>query len=135
MVHEAFSSQGMMKTLDAEIFSISAGKCSIGAPIGPAITQQNGFAHAAASFAIGDVACGCAALSTLDVGYGVLTSEMKIHLLAPAQGKRLIANAEVIRAGRRLVVTRADVMAEAEDGAQTHVATLLGTIVPMAPKP
>jgi acyl-coenzyme A thioesterase PaaI-like protein len=61
----------------------------------------------------------------------VVTSEMKIHLLAPGRGARLIATGTVIRAGRRLVVARADVVAVAA-GRETPVATLLGTIVPVA---
>ena len=42
---------------------------------------------------------------------------------------------EVICAGRRLAVTRASVMAEAPDGALTHIATLPRAIVPMDPRP
>ncbi|WP_349760083.1 hotdog domain-containing protein [Rhodovulum sp.] len=44
---------------------------------------------------------------------------------------RLIARAEVVRAGRRLMVVRADVHA-GQDTARRHVATLLGTMVPVS---
>ncbi len=130
-VRESFSAQGLMTSMAARIEALEAGTCTLEAPVQPAFSQQHGFAHAAASFALGDVACGYAALSMLDEDQEVLTSEMKIHLLAPAKGTHLIARAEVIRPGRRLMITRADVFARAQDGSESHVATLLGTIVPV----
>ncbi len=131
-VRQSFAAQGMLRTLDAEIAALSPGRCNVTAPITPAVSQQQGFAHAAVSFALGDVACGYAALSLLPADREVLTSEMKIHLLAPAQGNRLEARGEVIRAGRRLVITRADVFALDDAGQETHCATLLGTMVSAA---
>lgn len=129
-VRRSFAAQGMLRTLRAEITALSPGNCNVAAPITPEVTQQQGFAHAAVSFALGDVACGYAALSLMPADREVLTSEMKIHLLAPALGTRLEARGEVIRAGRRLVITRADVFALGED--ETHCATLLGTMVSAA---
>ncbi|WP_212524552.1 PaaI family thioesterase [Actibacterium sp. MT2.3-13A] len=130
IVKESFSRQGLMRTLGAEIAEIAPGRCTITAPIRPETAQQHGFAHAGTTFAIGDSACGYAALSLQAPGIEVLTSEMKIHLLAPATGARLVARGEVLRAGRRLVVARADVFAETGEDSR-HVATLLGTIVPV----
>ncbi|MBN2905154.1 MAG: PaaI family thioesterase [Rhodobacteraceae bacterium] len=129
-VKQSFAAQAMMSSLGAEIVALDPGKVVIAAPIRPEFGQQQGYAHAAIAFALGDSAAGYAALSLMPPGHEVLTSEMKIHLLAPANGSRLIARGEVIKAGRRLVIVRADV--HAEDGAgQRHVATLLGTMVPV----
>ena len=130
IVKDSFARQGLMRTLGAEITEIGPGRCTITAPIRPETAQQHGFAHAGTTFALGDSACGYAALSLQEEGVEVLTSEMKIHLLAPATGARLVARGEVLRAGRRLVVARADVFAET-GGDSGHVATLLGTIVPV----
>jgi acyl-coenzyme A thioesterase PaaI-like protein len=60
----------------------------------------------------------------------VLTVEMKINLLAPAQGEALIARGRVERAGRRLSVVRADVSA-VDGGEERAVAVLLGTMAVM----
>ena len=58
----------------------------------------------------------------------VLTVELKINLLAPASSDRLVAEGEVVRAGRTLTVCRGD--AHAEQGAdRVHVATMLATMV------
>jgi acyl-coenzyme A thioesterase PaaI-like protein len=59
----------------------------------------------------------------------VLTVELKINLLAPARGLRLIARGRVERAGRRLTVGRADVVAVGEDGREIAVALAIGTFM------
>jgi acyl-coenzyme A thioesterase PaaI-like protein len=53
---------------------------------GSAVSQQHGFVHAGALAAIADSAAGYAALSLMPAGAGVLTTEFKINLLAPAAG-------------------------------------------------
>lgn len=130
IVKQSFKRQGLMQTLGAELTRIAAGRCTICAAIGPALAQQHGFAHAGATFALGDSACGYAALSLQEDEVEVLTSEMKIHLLAPARGHRLVAEGRVIKPGRRLIIAQAEVYAENEKE-RSHVATLLGTIVPV----
>ena len=84
----------------------------------------------ALAFAIGDSAAGYAALSVLPDGAEVVTVEMKINLLSPAVGDRLVAEGRVIRPGRRIVAVASDVFAEGDKG-RKHVATLLGTMVPV----
>jgi uncharacterized protein (TIGR00369 family) len=130
-VRTSFARQAMMATLGAGLVAVEPGRVVIAAPILPAATQQHGVGHAGLTFALGDSAGGYAALSLQPEGVEVLTSEMKIHLLAPARGERLVATGTVLRAGRRLVIVRADVMA-VEAGRETLAATLLGTIVPVA---
>lgn len=129
----SFALQGIMETFRAEMIEIGPGRCILAAPIRPEVSQQQGFAHAALAFALGDSAGGYAALSLQEKGVDVLTSEMKIHLLAPAQGTRLVAEGSVLKPGRRLVIVRSDVFAETVGG-RSLIATLLGTIVPVAPR-
>lgn len=130
-IRQSFSAQGLMRTLGAGILSLAPGAVSIAAPIRPESSQQHGFAHAGVTFALGDSAAGYAALSLMPEGSEVLTVEMKINLLAPATGDRLVASGKVIRAGRRLVVVGAEVHAET-DGATRLVAILQGTMIPAA---
>jgi uncharacterized protein (TIGR00369 family) len=129
-IKQSFAAQTMMQTLGATLERAGEGTAEIRAPILPGSLQQHGFAHAGLTFAIGDSAAGYAALSLMDEDREVLTTEMKINLLAPARGELLIARGKVIRPGRRLMVVQADVYALAE-GAETHVAILLGTMIPV----
>ncbi len=131
-IHESFAAQAMMATLGARLVDVGPGRVRIEAPILPGSRQQHGFAHAGLSFAIGDSAAGYAALSVMPEGYEVLTTEMKIHLLAPAKGAFLVAEGRVLRPGRRLVIVEADIHA-VEDGREAHVARLMGTMIPLAP--
>jgi len=130
-IRDSFARQEMMRTLGAELTSVAPGDVVITAPVLPEMRQQHGFAHAAVTFAIGDSAAGYAALSLMDEDAEVLTVEMKINLLSHAAGKRLIAQGHVVRPGRRLVVVGATVFAQDEDGAQTQVALLQGTMIPV----
>lgn len=131
-VRESFAAQAMMETLGARLAEVARGRVRIEAPILPGSRQQHGFAHAGLSFAIGDSAAGYAALSVMPEGHEVLTTEMKIHLLAPAKGDLLVAEGRVLRPGRRLVIVEADIHA-VEDGQRAHVARLMGTMIPLAP--
>ena len=131
-IRDSFARQGMMATLGATIHSIAPGRVALTAPLTPAVAQQHGAGHAALAFALGDSAAGYSALTVLPEGAEVMTTEIKIHLLRPALGARLIARGEVVKPGRRLVVVRSDVLA-VRDGAEVLVATLLGTMVPVDP--
>ena len=129
-IHDSFARQSLMETFGAEILSVADGAVEMTAPIGPGVLQQHGFAHAGLTFSLGDSAAGYAALSLLGADMEVVTSEMRIHLLAPARGERLVARGRVVRFGRRLIVVAADVFAVL-DGEETHVALLTGTMVPV----
>ena len=131
-IRKSFARQAMMDTLGARIAAIGDGTVEITAPILPGARQQHGFAHAGLTFALGDSAAGYAALSVMPPGSEVLTAEIKINLLAPGRGDQLIARGRVLKPGRRLVVVASDVFAVA-DGAETQIATLLGTMVPVTP--
>ncbi|UWR27282.1 PaaI family thioesterase [Sulfitobacter sp. S223] len=129
-ITESFAAQSMMTTLGAELSEITAGLVRITAPILPGSRQQQGFGHAGLTFAIGDSAAGYAALTMLPLDQEVVTAEIKINLLAPARGDLLIATGRVIKPGKRLSVVTAEVHAE-EDGKQTLIAVLQGTMVPV----
>lgn len=129
-IRASFDRQTMMQTLGAELVSVAPGEVMIAAPILPSSLQQHGAGHAGLAFSIGDSAAGYAALTTIPEGAEVMTVEMKINLMSPSVGDRLVADGRVIRAGRRVVVVAADVWAETGD-TRKHVAMLQGTMIPV----
>ncbi|TKW66647.1 MAG: PaaI family thioesterase [Paracoccus denitrificans] len=129
-IRDSFGKQTMMQTLGAQLASVAEGQVVITAPILPTSLQQQGAGHAGLAFSIGDSAAGYSALTTMPADAEVMTVEMKINLMAPALGDRLVAEGRVIRAGRRIVVVAADVFAEL-NGARKHVAMLQGTMIPV----
>ena len=128
-IETSFRRQGMMRTLGAEIEHIASGNVRLVATVSEASAQQHGVGHAGLSFSLADSAAGYAALTTMDEGWEVVTSEFRISLLAPAVG-RLVASGRVVRPGRRLIAVAADVHGEGG----VHVATALGTMVPVKPR-
>ncbi|GAA6176641.1 PaaI family thioesterase [Sulfitobacter pacificus] len=129
-LHNSFAAQTMMQTLGAELTEVKEGLIRIAAPILPGSRQQQGFGHAGLTFSIGDSAAGFAALTLLPLDQEVVTAEIKINLLAPARGDRLIATGRVVKPGRRLSVVTSEVHAEAESKL-TLIAILQGTMVPV----
>ena len=132
-LHASFDAQAMMKTIGARIEDLDHGKAILTSEIRPICLQQHGFGHAALTFALGDTAAGYAALSVMPPEAEVLTTEMKINLLSPAKGVRLRAEGRVIKPGRRLVITQADVYAVDETDKETHIAILTGSMIPFFP--
>ena len=129
-IHDSFARQSMMATLGARLVSVRCGAVEIEAPILTGSRQQQGFAHAGLTFSIGDSAAGYSALSIMSEDREVLTTEMKINLLAPGAGDRLVARGRVIKPGRRLMVVQSDVYA-VQDGTERHIAMLVGTMIPV----
>jgi uncharacterized protein (TIGR00369 family) len=117
-----------MTTLGATLGQISPGMVEIELRPCQAISQQHGFVHAGAVSAIADTAAGYAALSLMPEDAGVLTTEFKINLLAPAAGERIIARGRVIKAGRTLTLTQTDVFA-VKDGQEKLIALLTATMM------
>lgn len=129
-IQESFATQSMMQTLGAALIEISPGLVRIAAPIVPGARQQQGFGHAGLTFSIGDSAAGYAALTMLPLNSEVVTAEIKINLLAPARGDRLVATGRVVKPGKRLCVVTSEVHIE-QDGTSKLIAILQGTMVPV----
>ena len=128
-VAKSFESQEFMKTIGAKLDLVEEGKVIISVELKPSMMQQHGFGHAGVTFSIGDSAAGYAALTKMGKKQEVLTSEMKIHLMSPADGKMLKAVGSVLKAGRRLLVVQSNIYS-GDDKNEKLIATMLGTMVP-----
>jgi uncharacterized protein (TIGR00369 family) len=107
-VRASFARQGAMATIGAELADVAAGRVATALAIEPRLSHQHGFLHAGVVVAALDSACGYAALTLMPADLEVLTAELKVNLLAPASGESLIAEGQVVRAGRTLTVCRGD---------------------------
>ena len=128
-ISQSFEQQAFMKTLGAQLDLVEHGKVIISVRLKRSMMQQHGFGHAGVTFSIGDSAAGYAALTQMDENQEVLTSEMKIHLLSPANGKILKAVGSVLQSGKRLIVVQSDIYSISGEK-EKMVATMLGTMVP-----
>ena len=132
-VTRSFESQSMMKTLGARIHKVEKGKVIIEAPLLPSTLQQQGYVHAGLTFSIGDSAAGYATHTLLPEDQEVMTAEIKINLLAPADGELLRAEGRVVKRGKRLIVVTSEIHA-LKDGKKKLIAIMQGTMIPVPVK-
>lgn len=129
-VRASFARQKVMNLIGAEMGALAPGHCEIRLPFRDDLTQQNGFFHAGITGTIVDSAGGYAGLTLMPAGAEVLTVEFKLNLLAPADGDLLVAEGQVLKSGRNLVITRGEVYA-IRNGKATHCATMQQTLMTM----
>ena len=133
-VKSSFLRQGIMSHLGARLFDVTPGFCEIRVDFAAELSQQHGYFHGGVIGTIADSAAGYAGYSLMPVNSSVLTVEYKLNLLSPADGDVLIARGHVVKPGRTLVISRADVSVVKDDG-EKLCATLLQTLMCMADSP
>ena len=130
-VQASFDRQGMMRHLGARLLQAAPGLCEVALPYSDRVTQQQGGFHGGAMGALADIAGGYAALTVVPEGMEVRTVEYKVNFLAAFQGGELRATGRVVKAGRRIIVTSAEVRHLAADGHDTLCALMQQTLVPV----
>lgn len=129
-VAASFEKQNAMRLIHATLPVVEVGRTEIHVPHWHGIEQQHGFVHGGVVGMIADSAAGYAAMTTVAADASVLTVEYKVNLVAPAAGDKLIARGQVIRPGRTLIVTKAEVFAVSGDK-ETLCAVMQQTIMVM----
>ena len=131
-VRASFDRQRMMATLGVEVITVEPGRVELALRHDDRFTQQHGYLHAGAVASVLDTACGYAAYTVMPPEAAVLTATYTINLLAPAAGHRFAMTAEVVRAGRTLVVCRGEAFA---DGSQRPFAVMQATMTAVHNRP
>lgn len=111
-VEAIFQAQGLMAFLGVKLTELAPGRAVLALPYRPELGQQGGFFHGGMVATLVDNSGGIASGTLKAADQDVLAAEFKLNLLRPALGDRLVAEAQVVRAGRTLAVTRMDVFAE-----------------------
>jgi len=106
-----FASAPFMVDLGVVPLAVEPGKVSTELLIEPRHKQHTGVVHAGVLASLADHTMGAAAQTLAPEGCLVLTAEFKTSLLRGAQGERLLCEATVLKAGRRLSFTEAEVYA------------------------
>ena len=129
-VTASFDKQTAMHLIRATLPVVEHGRTEIHVPHWDGIEQQHGFVHGGVVGMIADTAAGYAAMTMVPSSVSVLTVEYKLNLVAPADGEKLIARGQVVRPGRTLIVTKAEVFA-IKAGKETLCALMQQTIMVM----
>jgi uncharacterized protein (TIGR00369 family) len=129
-VHSSFERQNAMHLIHATLPVVEHGRTEIHLPHWDGVEQQHGFVHGGVVGMIADSAAGYAAMTMVPASASVLTVEFKMNLMAPADGEMLIARGQVVRPGRTLIITKAEVFA-IKDGKESLCALMQQTIMVM----
>jgi uncharacterized protein (TIGR00369 family) len=118
---------------DLGIVPIEAGdgRVSSRVTLQPRHLQHTGVVHAGVMVTLADHSMGAAAQSMAPEDFFVLTAELSTQLLRPAQGESLLCEARVIKPGRQLCFTEADVYA-LQGERRVHVARASATMALVA---
>jgi uncharacterized protein (TIGR00369 family) len=130
-VRISFERQGMMRHFGVRLLRVEPGLCELALPYSDKVTQQQDGFHGGAMGALADIAGGYAGLTQAPEGMEVTTVEYKINFLAAFQGGELRATGRVVKAGRRIIVTTAEVVHVDAQGKQSPCAVMQQTLVPV----
>lgn len=130
-VKASFDRQGMMVHLGARLLRVEKGLCEVALPYSDKVTQQQGGFHGGAMGALADIAGGYAALTVCPEGMEVVTVEYKVNFLAAFQQGEIVAVGRVVKAGKRIIVTTAEVQHVAADGTRKDCAVMQQTLAPV----
>ena len=133
-IRESFVRQKVMGLIGAVLTRVEPGRVEIELPFRDDLTQQHGFFHAGIVGTIADSAGGYAAYTLMPAGSSVLSVEYKINLMAPADGERLVARGQVVRAGRTLTVCDLEVVV-LKGGERTLCARGMQTLICLDRRP
>jgi uncharacterized protein (TIGR00369 family) len=123
--------QGMMTHLGVRLLAVKEGHVELALSYSDKLTQQQGGFHGGAIGALADIAGGYAALTVAPEGMEVVTIEYKINFLNSLQGGEIRAIGNVVKAGRRVIVTRAEVVHIDAQGKSTPCAIMQQSIAPV----
>jgi uncharacterized protein (TIGR00369 family) len=107
-----FASAPFMVDLGVEPVAAQVGNITTVLSLATRHMQHSGQVHAGVATSMADHTMGAAAQTMAPDGHLVLTAELKTSLLRAAKGERLICEARVVKAGRMLSFTEAEVYAE-----------------------
>jgi uncharacterized protein (TIGR00369 family) len=107
-----FRAAPFMVDLGVEPVAVAPGRVTTTLVVHKRHHQHTGQVHAGVMATLADHTMGAAAQTLAPAGHWVLTAELKTSLLRAGKGERLVCDAVVIKPGRRLTFTEAEVFSE-----------------------
>jgi len=126
-IRAAYATQGPVRFLGLTLVELAPGRAVMELPYSEAVTQHHGYYHGGIIATLGDSVGGAAGCTRAGLDDGIVAVEFKINFLAPAVGDKLIGRAEVVRAGKSLIITSIDIVS-VRDGIEKHVALMQQTL-------
>ena len=128
-----FARAPFMADLGVVPSDVGEGRVDSELTLAPRHLQHTGRVHAGVMVSMADHSMGAAAQTLAADGFVVITAELGTSLLRAAAGLRLLCKARVIKAGRQISFTEADVYCEGA-GQTALVARVTATMALVAVK-
>lgn len=116
-----FAASPFMRDLGIEPVALEPGRLRTQLVVQQRFLQHTAQVHAGVMATLADHSMGAAAQTLAPEAHWALTAELKTSQLRPGRGERLVCEAWVVKAGRRLSFTEAEVWGETADGTRTLV--------------
>jgi len=128
-VQDSLSRQGMMRHLGVRLVRVEPGLVELVLPYSDKVTQQQDGFHGGAMGALADIAGGYAGLTMAPEGMEVTTVEYKVNFLAAFKDGELHATGHVVKAGKRVIVTTAELNHVDAEGKPSPCAVMQQTLM------
>jgi uncharacterized protein (TIGR00369 family) len=109
LIKEKFDVNHFPRFLGFELDSIEPGRARLSVPLRTELMQLQGVMHGGAIASLIDTAVAFAIIGVSEPGDRFTTVELKVNYLLPIREGRAIADARLIRNGRRIIVAECDV--------------------------
>ncbi|HXU35194.1 MAG TPA: PaaI family thioesterase [Blastocatellia bacterium] len=109
LIREKFETNHFPRSLGIELDSIEHGRARLSLEVRQQHLQLAGIMHGGAIATLIDTAVAFAIVGASKPGSRFTTIEMKVNYLRPIREGRVVADAKLIRDGRRIVVSDCDV--------------------------
>jgi uncharacterized protein (TIGR00369 family) len=113
-----------------EVLSAEAGHATVRLPPSPLLLRPGNTVSGPALMGLADVAMWAALLSTTEGRDDSVTSTMTVNFLRPAGSGAVLAEARVVKQGRRMVFGEIMIRAEGSAEIATHITTTWAVIAP-----
>jgi uncharacterized protein (TIGR00369 family) len=127
-VETSFEQHPFVGYLGGALISVLPGAVDIALAFKPDLAQRYGQVDGGVVTSIADAAAHYAAMTLASADVRILTTELRVNLLRPAEQGRLVAKGRVVKPGRTLTICQADVTEE-RNGQLIHVLTGLITVM------
>jgi len=108
-VRAAFGRVAYARFLGLELCETESGRTAICLDVRDDLKQNHGVVHGGAIASLIDTASAFAILAVIEENEKVTTTDLTIQYLRPATSGRIVAEAKIVRAGRRRFVVTVDV--------------------------
>ena len=129
---KVFRAAPFVADVGIEPTSVGEGVCETVLELAPRHLQHGGQVHAGVITTMADHSAGAAAFTLAAAGQSIVTADLRVSLLRAAKGQRLVCRAQVIKPGRQLMFTEAEVQCIAGDERQL-VAKFSATMAVVSP--